>query len=133
MKHIRKINESAEDLKSELSLYLSDISDEGFQIDFAKGSNENNILVRIWKPITKGRNYGYENSLNFDWKEVDSEIRRAFIMLREKINYEIQFIYTISDSITSDGYKRNFWDEEEFIEGNIQIWKTKSFMLSLEL
>lgn len=133
MKHIRKIYESSvDDFKSDLRMYLSHLTDEGFIIEYTIGANESNLMIRIWKPISLSHNtYNYHNSQNFDWYVIEDEIHRAFSLMSQSYSFDIEFIYTISDSIIGDGYKRTFHTEDKFFNGEMEIWKTKSFMLSL--
>lgn len=131
MKHLKRINESQQ-FQDDLKSYLAWLTDVGFRIDFQ--NEEQSYHIRIWKPvdISKQDRYGYSNSKNFLWSEISDELDRAFKMISDDFDFDINYIYTIESSFTSSGYDRKFHTEEEFTNG-LELQSIKSFFISLKL
>lgn len=129
---MRRINESKQQLKDDLKSYLAWIIDAGFKVDF--GEEEESLTIRVWKPVDERtqERYGYINSKNFLWSEISDEIDRAFKMISDEFDFDINYIYTIEGSFTSSGYDRKFHSDDEFLEG-LKLQSIKSFFISLKL
>ncbi len=129
---MRRINESKQQLKDDLKSYLAWIIDAGFKVDF--GEEEESLTIRVWKPVDERtqERYGYSNSKNFLWSEISDEIDRAFKMISDEFDFDINYIYTIESSFTSSGYDRKFHSDDEFLEG-LKLQSIKSFFISLKL
>jgi hypothetical protein len=72
------------------------------------------------------------NSKNFLWSEISDELDRAFKMISDDFDFDINYIYTIESSFTSSGYDRKFHSDDEFFEG-LKLQSIKSFFISLKL
>lgn len=131
MKYLRKINESKQ-FNEQFNNHIAWLLDDGFRVDINEDVSSKNI--RIWKPFdnSKKGTYDYSSSANFLWSEVSDEIDRAFRTISEEFTFNINYIYTIEGSFTSNGYDRKFHTEEEFLNG-LRLQSIKSFYISLNL
>lgn len=129
---MRRINESKQQLKDDLKSHLAWITDVGFKVDFKE--EEESLTMRIWKSVDERtqERYGYNNSKNFLWSEISDELDRAFKMISDDFDFDINYIYTIESSFTSSGYYRKFHSDDEFLEG-LKLQSIKSFFISLKL
>ncbi len=123
-----------ENLKEDIQINLSHLTDEGFIINIEESYDTDNkcddYMIRIWLPVNKTDvEYSYENSTAFKWDNIQDEIIRTVNYLLE--NTEINYLYTIAAN-EQDGYgfKRTKWDINKVIEGSVNPGVIKSIVIN---
>jgi hypothetical protein len=100
MKHLRRFNESVDDLETEIMDALLFLKDDGFSIEVKKEDGKYHI-VRIKKD---------DNSI-FNLNQIASDVSALISLATEDLNQEISYMYILKENEKGQ-------NEREFIRGS---------------